>query len=314
MSPLRNSLRLSASYPEKPTSRELPVDFPPGTRWGICLSHDVDHLGLRDHLIDGFLPRYIFNLFRQHIFFRFNPVRAIDCLFGVGMAVFGRDRWDTIGKLLETERKAGVSSTWFVSARPGLGISYNLEQAQPSLRLLTEAEQEVGLHGQSATNAIELASEANDLAHKLGSPITGLRMHYLRLTGEVFDGMEQAGLLYDSTVMDRSGVDPEQHPLSAPRLVRRNMYEIPLHIMDSTLFSATGFGLDLVEARDYTSRLMKNACEHGRLVVVNLHPNSYSRQTPEIRDWYDFFLHEITRRSDVFLTDFRGLLPRLCKD
>jgi hypothetical protein len=81
--------------------------------------------------------------------------------------------------------------------------------------------------------------------------------------------------------------------------------------MDSTLFSMTGLGQSLREARNYTRALFRRAANEHRVVVVNLHLNSYSRQSPEIRAWYDDLLNEATSRSDVLLTDFRGLLERV---
>ena len=29
------------------------MDLPPGTRFGVVISHDVDHLGLREHLVES---------------------------------------------------------------------------------------------------------------------------------------------------------------------------------------------------------------------------------------------------------------------
>jgi hypothetical protein len=81
--------------------------------------------------------------------------------------------------------------------------------------------------------------------------------------------------------------------------------------MDSTLFSPTGLGLTLTDAKDYTKRLLERARMNGKVVVINSHPNYCSNQSPDIRDWYHWLLSEITSRSDVFLTDFRNLAPQL---
>ena len=136
-------------------------------------------------------------------------------------------------------------------------------------------------------------------------------MHYLRLTQAVLDGMEQAGLLYDSTVMERKDLHADRIPLPGPILARQGLVEIPLHVMDSTLFSVTGLSQNLDEARSYMRTLFTRAAQEHRVLVVNLHPNFYSRQSPEIRAWYDGLLHDATLRSDVWLTDFRGLVERL---
>ncbi|UCF69182.1 MAG: hypothetical protein JSV80_07840 [Acidobacteriota bacterium] len=276
------------------------------------MSHDVDHLSLREHLVDAFLPRYVLALLRQNLTRgRFRLGRVLDSFWGLLLAACGRDRWDVVDDLLAAERRAGVSSTWFVAVRRGLGISYRGAARERLVGRLRDADQEIGLHGQSPTDASALAAEAEQLSREAGTPIVGLRMHYLRLTRSVFDGMERAGMRYDSTVMNRSRLEPDQIELPGPRLVRPGLLEIPLHVMDSTLFSVTGLGLDFDQARDYMRRLAARAADEGKLVTINLHPNTYSHQTPEMRAWYDALLADVTARSDVFVSDFRALLPRI---
>jgi peptidoglycan/xylan/chitin deacetylase (PgdA/CDA1 family) len=290
---------------------KIHVNLPSGTSWGVCLSHDVDHLSLREHFVDPFLLRYILNVARQDLVFRFRPLRAVSGYWGLVLAAMGHDRWDVIGDVLEMERQNGVQSTWFVPVKPGLGIAFRPDQAARLVKSLLEAGQHVGLHGQSAHDALELAREANTLSSWIGTAITSLRMHYLRLTDEVLDGMDRARLTLDSTVMDRSMLRIDGHSLPGPYTLRERVVEIPLHIMDSTLFSSRGLGLTLADAKAYTRRLLERGRKSGNIVVINSHPNYYSRQSPDTRDWYRWLISEITSRSDVFITDFRNLVPRL---
>lgn len=306
-----SSTRPSVVYPAPPLTEELEIDLPPGANWGLCLSHDIDHLGLREHLVDGFLPRYVFGVLRQNLAHRFRPLAALDALGGIALAAAGNDRWDSLGALLEAERRAGVRSTWFIAVRNGLGISYCPDGARRAVGMLREAGVQVGLHGQAHESAEKLAGEVQELSAWCGAKIEGLRMHYLRLTAPVLEGADRARLQFDSTVMERGRMGPDELPLSGPRLVRPKLFEIPLHVMDSTLFSATGLGLDRDGGLDYVRRLARRAAERHKVLVVNLHSNCYSRQSPQIRDWYDGLLAEATSRSDVFLTDFAGLLPRI---
>ena len=283
------------------------LERPAGVRLVVGLSHDVDHLGLREHVVDRFLLAAAFNALRQNVGRRFRPLRAVDQLWGLALAAFGHDRWDTIDTLRGHELAAGVRSTWFFAMRPGLGIRYAPEDAAPTIRRLADDGFEIGLHGQSHDDAEGLAGEFHDLRGILGRPVRGLRMHYLRLTRGVLDGMQAARAGYDSTVMDREHLDPETHPLPAPRRMRGDLLEIPLHVMDSTLFSVTGLGLAEEDAVDYVRRLARRAEELGRALVINLHPNYYSRQTPEIARWYRRVLEELTSRSDTLVTDLAGL-------
>lgn len=306
-----SSSRPSVVFPEPPLSAELPILYPAGARWGVVLSHDVDHLGLREHLVDGFLARYAANIARQNLLSRFRPLRALDSYWGIAQAALGTDRWNVIDHLLAAEKRAGVKSTWFIPVRRGRGVAFDLPAAGALARALIEAGHEVGLHGQNSDDGAALAQEVHDLQQECGAPIVGNRMHYLRLTSAAFDGLSRAGVRYDSTVMERKTLNPETMPLPGPRLVRGGVIEFPVHVMDSTLFSATGLGFDFEHAREYMQRLFVRAREEGRLVVINVHPNSYSQQSPEIRSWYDALLTELSHRSDTFITDFRGILTRV---
>ncbi|GAB4223641.1 MAG: hypothetical protein Kow0062_24180 [Acidobacteriota bacterium] len=305
--------RPGPGLPEPPAVPELAVELPAGVRLAVGLSHDVDHLGLREHLVDRFLLSTAFNALRQNLAGRFRPWRAADQLAGLALAALGRDRWDTIDELREFEQAAGIRSTWFFAARPGLGIRYALADAAATIRRLADAGFEIGLHGQSADDPAALAAEFADLRRIVPRPVDGLRMHYLRLSAAVVDGMAQGGARYDSTVMDRDHRDPDTHPLAAPCGLRTDLVELPLHVMDSTLFSVTGFGLSEDDALDWTLRLARRAESLGRVLVINLHPNYYSRQTPEIRRWYRRLVGALTARSDVLVTGL-GELCRLLRD
>lgn len=304
--------RPSVTFPDEPLSPELAIDLPAGCRWGLALSHDIDHLSLREHVADGQLVRIVGNALRRHLGRGFAPGRAMRAV-GQGLAALaGGDAWaGAADDLLAAERRAGVKSTWFVAVRPGLGIRYTPEAVAPLVRRILEQGHEVGLHGQHADDGPRLAAEILELAGIAGRAVSGLRMHYLRLSPAVYDTARHSGLGYDSTVMDRSRLDPALLPLAGPRLVRPGLVEIPLHVMDSTLFSATGLALDEAQAVEYLRLLVERARAEGRVLVVNLHPNFYSRFTPEVRGWYDALLALATARSDAFLTTLEGLRPRI---
>lgn len=315
--------------PVPAASGELPLDLPKGCRWAVALTHDMDHTGFRDHLRDLFLPGYALRLLADRLLHRFRPLAAADGLAGILLSLAGRDRWNGLPALLEAERACGVRSTWFVAVRRGRGIAYGRRQLAREVARLRAAGQEIGLHGQSADDAAGLAAEFDELRACVAavdaelatgqpqglplrqSQVSGLRMHYLRLSAAVLDGLAAAGARYDSTVFERDRMAPDRHPLERPRLVRPGLLEIPLHVMDSTLFARSGLGLDGPGAIAYTRRLFARARERGRLVVVNLHTNTYSRQTPEIRAWYDDLLRQVTSAPDVFVTDMAGLVPRV---
>jgi peptidoglycan/xylan/chitin deacetylase (PgdA/CDA1 family) len=292
-------------------TRQLVVDYPTGTSWGVCLSHDVDHLGLGEHFVDGFLVRYLARAARDNLLAAFRPRRIARTISGLWQAALGRDPWETIETVLTAERRAGVRSTWFIVTRPGRGVSYGLPDAERAVTMIQSAGHEIGLHGQSADDPAAVADEARALAAISTQPPIGLRMHYLRLTSSVIEGIRPAGIQYDSTMMDRSHSNPADLPIRGPLRLPDGTVEIPLHIMDGTLFSSAAFGLTLDQATEYARIVLNRAAADGRTIVINLHPNYYSSLSPDIRDWYDWLLQDITSRRSVFLTDLRGLAARL---
>jgi len=304
--------RPSVVYPGEPLSGELAVDLPPGCRWGIALSHDVDHLSLAEHLTDGLLPRLALHALRKDVLRRFRPRQALGALSCLARAPFSGDAWaEAPGLLLDAEARAGVRSTWFFAVHRGLGINYTRAAAEGVLRRVLSAGHEVGLHSQRPDDGTGLEEEVRVLRQLADAPIGGVRMHYLRLTTTVYDAAGRAGLAYDSTVMDRSHLAPDELPLAGPRLVRPGLVEIPLHVMDSTLFSATGLAFDAAEATEYATRLAGRARAEGRVLVVNLHPNFYSRHSPDPRAWYDAVLGLVTRHSDTWVTTLGELRQRI---
>jgi peptidoglycan/xylan/chitin deacetylase (PgdA/CDA1 family) len=305
------SSRASVAYPFPPVSGELEVALPAGARCGVCLTHDIDHLGLREHFVDGFLLRYLVFVLRRDLLAGLRPLRTLRVLAGAVAAPLGRDPWNVVDDLLEEEERHGVHATWFAAVRPGRGIAYRPEAIRPVVGRIAASGREVGLHGQSADDAGALAEEAATLGSWLERPPAGLRMHYLRLTPQVVEGMERAGLRYEASVMNREDLHPDRHPLDAPRRLTDRVLEVPLHVMDSTLFSPTGLALDAQEATGYLRRLLERAAETRRTITLNLHPNSFSHQSPDCRDWYRALLRELSERTDVFVTDMRGLVERV---
>lgn len=304
--------RKSVVYPGDPLSGELAVAFPSGCRWGIALSHDVDHLSLAEHLADGLLPRLALHALRKDLLRRFRPRRALASLACLAGAPFSGDAWaEAPERLLEAEARAGVKSSWFFAVHRGLGIGYSRDAAAAAVSRVLAAGHEVGLHSQRPDDGAGLEEEVGLLRALAERPVAGVRMHYLRLTPTVYDAAARAGLGYDSTVMDRARLGPEELALEGPRLVRPGLVEIPLHVMDSTLFSATGLAFDAAEATEYIARLAGRARAEGRVLVVNLHPNFYSRHSPEARAWYDALLGLATRHSDTWVPTLGELRQRI---
>ena len=302
------------SFPEgllEKKDQPLRIGLPDWAEVGVVLSHDVDHLGLREHLRDSFLFRQSADILLQNTIGRFRPLRALRGAGAVLLTPFGLDVWRTLPQLLARERAAGVSSTYFFPVAKGRGIAYGLDALRDAVTLLREGGRDVQLHGQHPRMAPSIGGQSRILRDITGEDVLGTRMHYLAMDEEVMGEVRAAGLRYDSSFMLRdvhaSSAENVFHPFwAAPGVV-----EIPLNIMDNFLFSYRVMGLDLRGAKAYTETLLDTARESRGVVTINLHPNYYSVTHPDFRDWYDWILGDITSRPEVWVgscADYLGLV------
>jgi hypothetical protein len=298
------------------------VEIPPVPneyQFAACLTHDVDHPAVRqhkwDHTVFGFLYRAIFGSLRKAIrgqmsvpdMFR-NWAAALKLPFvHLGLA---KDFWrDFDDRYLELEK--GLRSTFFVipfSNRPGSKLSgaapalraarYGALDISDAIHKLTAAGCEVGLHGIDAwVDSAKAHQELDEIRRLTGTSEVGVRMHWLYYDQQSPVVLEQAGAAYDSTigynetVGYRAGTAQVYKPLNANRLL-----ELPLHIMDTSLFYPSHLGLSGQQAKSLIRPMLDNAVRFGGTLTINWHDRSLA---PE-RLWDDFYsdlVQELKSRS-----------------
>ncbi len=302
------------------------VEIPPvpeGHSFVICLTHDIDHPVLRNHCCDhtmvGFLYRAtigtIVNVFRRRKSLKnlcTNWTAALKLPFiYLGMA---KDFWRGFDRYVELE--AGLASTYFViptrnyPGRPfaGKGVSrraarYNVTDIRPQLQKVISSGCEVGLHGiDTWVDSTKGREERDRVTQTLGTTITGVRMHWLFFDEKSPAALEQAGFSYDSTVGYnetvgyRAGTTQVYRPLGAT-----NLFELPLHVMDTALFYPNYLNLSEEDAKQMVWKLIDGAVEFGGVLTINWHDRSIA---PE-RLWDGFYLkllRELKSRGAWFAT------------
>jgi hypothetical protein len=200
------------------------VEIPPvpeGFKFIACLTHDVDHVGIRNHKFDhtmfGFLYRAtmgsVLDLCRGKKTWRqlgTNWLAALKLpLVHLGLAA---DFWHQFDRYLEIER--GLSSTFFVipkKGEPGMdargnrparrAASYDATGLVGPLKKLQSAGDEIGLHGIDAWRDSAAGRQEHEIISRLtGAAETGVRMHWLFFDERSPAILEAAGFSYDSTV------------------------------------------------------------------------------------------------------------------
>jgi len=287
------------------------VEIPPipsGYNFTVCLTHDVDHVGIRNHKCDhtmfGFLYRAIIgsliNLCRG-----WRPVRHVAANWMAALSLpfvhlgLAKDFWNQFDRYLEFER--GLTSTFFIIPKkgdPGRAASgpapsmraarYDVAEIADQIQRLIVAHREIGLHGIDAWyDAAEGRRELERIRQITGAPEIGVRMHWLFFDKKSAATLEKAGFSYDSTigynetVGYRAGTTQAFRPLEVER-----MLELPMHVMDTALFYPAYLNLSPKQARAVVKPIIENAARFGGVLTVNWHDRSLA---PE-RLWNDFYV------------------------
>jgi hypothetical protein len=284
----------------------------------VCLTHDIDFVGIRnhrfDHTIGGFLYRStlgaVRNLLRGKISItRFlRTWRAVASLPLVYLG-WAKDFWIPFDWYLQVEKN--LPATYFLipfKGRSGEHVpgkhaarratAYDVSDIPDWTATLKSQGCEVGVHGIDAWHSVEKGrTERERIAEFTGESALGIRMHWLLRDTKTAAVLESAGYDYDSslgyneTIGYRSGTSQVVRPLGAKMLL-----ELPLHIQDGALFYPDRLDLTEAEAERRCKELIDNAKEFGGVLTVLWHDRSHG---PE-RFWGDFYIKlvQTLRSSD----------------
>jgi hypothetical protein len=287
------------------------VEIPPvpaGYKFAVCLTHDVDFVGMRRHKFDstllGFLSRASFGYFFKvltgkgelnKLWENWKAVLSLPLVYS-GLA---EDFWVQFAQYMEIEK--GLNSTYFFipfkkkACKQMSGHSskrratkYDITDVRSQVRNLIRFGNEVGLHGIDAwCDAEKGRKEFNRISSVAGNSNVGVRMHWLYFDGRSPLEIEKAGFLYDSTLGYNDCVGYWAGTTQVFWLPgTTNLLELPLHIQDTALFYPKRMGLDENQAFGLCKKLIKNALIYGGVLVINWHQRSLA---PE-RLWGDFYI------------------------
>ena len=271
------------------------VEIPPvphGHPYIVCLTHDVDHVGVRNHRFDHTMAGF---LARATLGSLVDLVRGKKTLAQLGanwLAVLklplvhlglARDFWYQFDEYVALEQ--GVPSTFFVIPKKGVAgvkappkraASYTVRELQPHLQRLESAGKEIGVHGLDAWHQAAAGREEQQIIRELvPQQGKGIRMHWLYFSPMAPQELEAAGYDYDSTVGYNAtvGYRAGTAQVFKPLLVSK-MLELPMLIMDTALFYPSYLNLSPVAARERLAPLLAHARQFGGTVTINWHDRS----------------------------------------
>ena len=274
----------------------------------VCLTHDIDFVGIRRHLFDhtmwGFLYRSTAGAFRNAIQGRLSLRRLLMIWKAAASLPFvylgwAKDFWEPFAWYLNVER--GLAATYYLipfkrraGARvPGRGASrrataYDVTDLGADCARLLETGCELGVHGIDAWHdEAKGREELERIAAVTGKADIGVRMHWLLCDQNTPAVLARAGYSYDATagyndtVGYRNGTTQVFRPSHAGALL-----ELPLHIQDGALFYSQRLNLSEPQAEARCAALIAHARAVGGVLTVLWHDRSHG---PE-RLWGDFYI------------------------
>jgi hypothetical protein len=290
---------------------------PAGYDFAVCLTHDIDFLGIRRHKFDhtmwGFLYRSTFGATREFLRRKNSFARLVQTWKAAVSLPFvylgwAKDFWlcfDWYGQL-----EKGLSPTYFFipfkqccgekvpASHPDRRASaYDIGDIPDLISRLRNAGCEVGVHGIDSWHSVEKGrEELKRVKLVTGESDVGIRMHWLLRDENTYRVLEQAGYSYDSTAGYNEttgyccGTTQAFRPLSA-----RNLLELPLHIQDGALFYPTRLGLSEADAWNRCERFIANARKLGGVLTILWHDRSPG---PE-RFWGGFYCRLVQKLKSL---------------
>ena len=192
--------------------------FPDDHKFAVCLTHDVDNL--------------IYPL----------NSRIEDFISHKSILKFLKNPYQNLKETMKLEEKYNATSSFYFLADSS---RYDLEGIKDELNYIVDNGWEVGLHGvyNSYIDINAIKQEKERLKEILKREVIGYRSHYLQFKiPDTWTFLSEAGFRYDTTLGFaevagfRNGMCHLFKPFNLNSDKEINIFEIPLTIMDNTLF------------------------------------------------------------------------------
>jgi len=248
------------------------IKYPDDKKFAVCLTHDIDAVYFNNWT---YIKKVIKSVKENRLRTAFNSLRGI----------FGKKikRWNPLWnfrEIMELEKKYDAKSTFYflVNNKGEFCLNYNIKDLKTELKLISKNGWEIGLHGSyDAYDSLDqIRKEKAKLEQVLCKEIIGYRNHYLRFkTPDTWELLSKAGFKYDTTfgyadmVGFRNGMCYPFKPFNLNTNKEINILEIPLTIMDGTLFDY--MKLDTEGAWEITKLLINTTEKYNGVLTILWH-------------------------------------------
>jgi hypothetical protein len=262
------------------------------------ISHDIDHFTPFEHLLkDAIIPKY---MARMHIELFSGKISLNE--YGLRWSEFLKNKWQNIDELINYNSKNNVSSSFFIAVNQGLGLSYSNKAAISWITHMQKYNCEINIHGIEFNNQNLINTEFELFKQITGKKNAGIRMHYVRNSGQTFNLLNNAGYSFDST----------EHAFKNPYKIG-NMWEFPFQIMDGWVIEngKKWQSVNLEKAKEKTLKLIDEAHEKKiNYLGIDFHDRYFSNAFYTWMNWYTWLV-EYLKANKVEFVNFDTAIKEL---
>lgn len=216
-------------------------------------------------------------------------------------------------KWVYIEKQFDFTSTWFVYSQPPPSDQHLFDcnfvfddimvfmgqriTVREFIKYLHDHYYEIGVHGSYYTwrNAAMLKSQKQQLEEVIGTTVEATRQHFLHFDINATPVVhEEAGFKTDSTIGFNRTIG-FRAGTCYPYYITNKVLEIPMTIMDVSLFRNMNLNLDGATAKKRILEMFDRVERAGGCLTINFHPNNFIH--PLWWDTYNFILEEAKSRN-----------------
>lgn len=280
----------------------------------FILSHDIDRIAKYDYYGTAYKILELFGL-KPSISGRLQNLKLIPkYIFSFLFLPRKFDPYWNFVKLREVETTLGIRSTWYFLEKQdkhdNSRYTFTEKKIQKLMEFLVSEKCEIGLHGtvRSAFDLNAMSSTLNNLKENTTYPITGNRQHKLIFKNpNTFKVQQEAGLRYDHTLTFaehegfRNSYCFPYRPYDFEKDEMMNIWEIPLIVMDGTLFYYRK--LSFKEIEQQIDLLVTEVKKFGGIFSLLWHNSHFNEdEFPGIGMFYKKILQQITNTGIIPMT------------
>ena len=179
---------------------------------------------------------------------------------------------------------------------------YHFHDLEFWIKKILQKKFDVGLHGIAFDNFRDIKNEYNIFEKISKLDDFGIRMHYLRNNDNTVEYLNNTGYIFDSTLFKF------QNPFKVG-----NLWEFPLHIMDSYLFHKNSHWQNqtLEQAKNATKRKIDEASKNDiKYFTILFHSRSFNNSFSSWKNWYIWLIDYLKNNGFEFV-NYREAIKEL---